>query len=139
MRGLCAEFCRDPGRSRSVRACARAVPCGALLAAAEVAIEVAQCAIAPMGAHAAGGHRRARTRGPCVMWGTDDPLGMHGLPRVGAGAGPERLRPVLQACLGRLTFTYQQNRVVLPNVQRQSTVYWRSVKERVLHLALPLS
>ena len=116
MRGLCAEFCRDPGRSRCVRARARAVPCGALLAAAEVAIEVAQCAIAPMGAHAAGGHRRARTRGPCVMWGTDDPLGMHGLPRVGAGAGPERLRPVLQACLGRLTFTYQQNRVVLPNV-----------------------
>ena len=93
------------------------MPCSALLAAAEVAIEVAQCAIAPMGAHAAGGHRRARTRGPCVMWGTDDPLGMHGLPRVGAGAGPERLRPVLQACLGRLTFTYQQNRVVLPNVK----------------------
>ena len=47
---------------------------------------------------------------------------MHGLPRVGAGAGPERLRPVLQACLGRLTFTYQQNRVVLPNVTHNSQV-----------------
>ena len=92
------------------------MPCGALLAAAAVAIEVARRAIAPMSAHVAGGHRRARTRGPCVMWGTDDPLGMHGLPRVGAGAGPERLRPVLQACYDRFTFTYQQIWVVLPNV-----------------------
>ena len=66
--------------------------------------QVARRAIAPMSAHAAGGHRRARTRGPCVMWSTADPLGMHGLPRVGAGAGLERLRPVLQACYDRFTF-----------------------------------
>jgi hypothetical protein len=104
VRGLCLEFCRDPGRCRCVRARARAGPCGALHAAAEVAIEVARRAIAPMSAHAASGHRRARTRGPGIMWGTADPLGMHDLPRVDAGAALERLRPVLQACYDRFTF-----------------------------------
>jgi hypothetical protein len=51
-----------------------------------VAIEVARRAIAPMSAHAAGGHRWARTRGLGVTWVTADPLGMHGLTRVGARA-----------------------------------------------------
>ena len=59
--------------------------CGALHAAVVVAIEVARRAIAPMSAHAAGGHRRARTRRPGVMWGAADPLVTYGLPRVGDG------------------------------------------------------
>ena len=56
VRGLCLEFCRDSGCCRCVRARTRVVPCGALLAAVEVAIEVARRAIAPMSTHAAGGH-----------------------------------------------------------------------------------
>lgn len=62
------------------------VMCGALHAAVMVAIEVARSAIAPMSAHAAGGHRRARTRGRGVTWVTFDPLGMHGLSRMDARA-----------------------------------------------------
>ena len=82
-----------------------------------MAIEVARRAIAPMSARAAGGHQRARTRGPGIMWGTADPLGMHGLPRVGAGATLERLRPVLQACYDQFTFTFPQNRAGIGNTQ----------------------
>ena len=108
MRGLCAEFCRDLGRCRCVRARARTEPCGALLAAAEVAIEVARRAIAPMSVARAGGHRRVRTRVLGVMWGTAYPLGMCGLPRVGAEAALERFIPVIHACFLRLTFTCQQ-------------------------------
>jgi hypothetical protein len=51
------------------------------------------------------------------MWGTADPLGMHGLPRVGAGAALEGLRLVLKACYYRFTFTFQQNWPVIPNVR----------------------
>ena len=69
VRGLCFEFGRDPGRCRCVSASARAVPCGSLLAAAEVAIKVARRAIAPMSAHAAGGHRQARMRHTWVSCG----------------------------------------------------------------------
>ena len=48
---MCLELCRDSGCCRCVRARTRVVPCGALLAAVEVAIEVARRAIAPIGAH----------------------------------------------------------------------------------------
>ena len=49
--------------------------------------------------------QRAHTRSLRVMGGSGDPLGMCGLPRVGGGTAPERLRPVLQACYDRFTFT----------------------------------
>ena len=104
VRGVCFEFCRDLGRFRCVRAISLAVVCGALHAAVVVAIEVARGAIAPMSVRVAGGHRRARTRGPGVMLGIVDPLVMCGLPRMGTGATLERLRPVLQACYDRFTF-----------------------------------
>ena len=99
-----------------MRASALAVVCCALHAAVVAAIEVARRAIAPMSARAAGGHRRARTRGQDVMWGIADPVLMHCLPRVGAWVALRRLTPVIQACYDRFTFTYQQNRVVIPNV-----------------------
>ena len=54
-----------------------------------------------MSARAAGGHRRARTRGLVVMWGIVDSLVMCGLPIMGAGAAPELLVTVLQACYDR--------------------------------------
>jgi hypothetical protein len=60
--------------SRNVRRGAPGTARAAAQAAHE-AIEVARRAIAPMSAHVARGHRRARTRVPCVMWGTADPLG----------------------------------------------------------------
>ena len=97
-----------------MRASALAVVCCALHAAVVAAIEVARRAIAPMSARAAGGHRRARTRGQDVMWGIADPVLMHCLPRVGAWVALRRLAPVIQACYDRrFTFTYDLQLYVL--------------------------
>ena len=112
--------------------------CGALHAAVVAAIEVARRAIAPwllMSARAAGGHRWARTRGQDVMWGIADPVLMHCLPRVGAWVALRRLTPVIQACYDRFTFTYQQNRVVIPNVAWLRRLY----DERSLQYSCPVS
>jgi hypothetical protein len=99
------------------------VVCGTLHAAVVAAIEVARRAIAPMSVRRLAGHRLARTRGPVVMWGIADPLVMCGLPRAGAGTALWRLTRVLQACYDRFTFTFPQNRVVLPNVVRFTSTH----------------